>query len=54
MIEPVLERLAGVGLLDDVEFARAWLARQLGSRLTMVREPSAFTVRLVAGAPSPA
>jgi len=31
-----------------------WLARQLCSRVTMVRQPAAFTVRIVAGTPSPA
>jgi regulatory protein len=32
VVESVLERLAGVGLVDDVEYARAWLAGRLGRR----------------------
>src|SRR5213593_1171822 len=32
LIDEVLERLAGVGLVDDVEFARAWLAGRWGRR----------------------
>jgi regulatory protein len=32
VIESVLERLAGVGLVDDAEYARAWLAGRLGRR----------------------
>jgi regulatory protein len=31
-IESVLARLEGVGLVDDVEFARAWLAGRWGRR----------------------
>lgn len=31
-IEQVLERLAGVGLVDDVEYARAWLAGRRNRR----------------------
>lgn len=31
-IGPVLERLAGVGLIDDVEYARAFLSGRLGRR----------------------
>jgi regulatory protein len=31
-IESALERLAGVGLVDDVEYARAWLAGRWGRR----------------------
>ena len=30
--EQVLERLAGVGLVDDVEYGRAWLAERWGRR----------------------
>src|SRR5437762_9036547 len=36
-IEIVLERLAGVGLVDDVEFARAWLAGRWGRRPSGLR-----------------
>jgi regulatory protein len=32
VIEPVLERLTAVGLIDDVEYARAFLAERLGRR----------------------
>jgi regulatory protein len=32
VIESVLDRLAGVGLVDDAEYARAWLAGRLGRR----------------------
>jgi len=32
LIEEVLDRLAGVGLVDDVEYARAFLAARLGRR----------------------
>jgi regulatory protein len=32
VIEQALDRLAGVGLVDDVEYARAWLAGRLGRR----------------------
>ena len=31
-VDSVLERLAGVGLIDDVEYARAFLAERLGRR----------------------
>jgi regulatory protein len=31
-VQEVLERLAGVGLVDDVEYARAWLAGRWGRR----------------------
>jgi regulatory protein len=31
-IEPVLDRLAGVGLIDDVEYARAFIAGRWGRR----------------------
>ena len=30
VIDPVLDRLAGVGPVDDVEYARAWLAGRWG------------------------
>jgi len=36
-IESVLMRLAGVGLVDDVEFARAWLAGRWGRRPAGIR-----------------
>jgi regulatory protein len=32
VIEPVLDRLAQVGLVDDAEYARAWLAGRWGRR----------------------
>jgi regulatory protein len=32
VIEEVLDRLAAVGLVDDVEYARAWLAGRWGRR----------------------
>jgi regulatory protein len=32
-IDPVLDRLAAVGLVDDVEYARAFLAGRLGKRI---------------------
>lgn len=32
VIEEVLDRLAGVGLVDDAEYARAWLAGRWGRR----------------------
>jgi regulatory protein len=32
VIDEVLARLAGVGLMDDVEYARAWLAGRWGRR----------------------
>jgi regulatory protein len=31
-VEPVLERLAEVGLIDDAEYARAWLAGRWGRK----------------------
>lgn len=34
VVDEVLERLAAVGLVDDVEFARAWLAGRLHRRMS--------------------
>src|SRR5436309_6936284 len=36
-VSDVLDRLAGVGLVDDVEFARAWLAGRWGRRPSGLR-----------------
>jgi regulatory protein len=33
-VDEVLERLAGVGLVDDIEYARAWLAGRLHRRMS--------------------